>query len=110
VARSAAALSFGDRRERQAQHLYLIGGRNTVPGHPLHGYVGSRVVVADAEAWWPLPIPRWTHETDGVIAGAGLGIATLDGALRLDYVFPVAPDVRAGTFTLSVDPRFWPFL
>ena len=40
-----------------SQDLLYIGGPNTVPAHPLHGYVGTRAALADVTAWHSV-VPR----------------------------------------------------
>jgi hypothetical protein len=134
-ARLTAAAVIGD---RNLHHLWYLGGRNTLPGHPFHGYVGDRVVVVDVEGWRTV-VPRllrlrgiaaagWTGldgdpppglvpaglepwaptPTDGPVGSLGLGLGLVDGILRLDYA--VRTDTWDGSLILSVDPRFWSFL
>ena len=121
------------------QHGALVGGRNTLPGHDIRSLYGRQVVLADAEAW-ATAVPRWLRlrallggawvERDGLKelpVYAGLGLAFLDGILRLDYALPIASADRAGpdpfpgdvqrpassgrgVLMLSIDPRLWPFL
>jgi hypothetical protein len=133
--RATAAAALG---ATPPQHLWYLGGRNTLPGHPFHQYVGDRAAVVDVTGWravvprfvqlrllaaagWAAldgapPSPEWTPDlapwqpgpTDGIRASLGVGIGLLHGILRLDYA--VRTDTGAGTFILSVDPRLWGFL
>jgi hypothetical protein len=133
-ARASAALALG---ATPPQHRWYLGGRNTLPGHPFHQYVGDRAAVLDVTAWrelvprfvrvrllaaagWadlddPAP-PPWTPElapwepgpTDGVRASVGVGLGFLHGILRLDYA--VRTDTGDGVLLFSVDPRFWRFM
>jgi hypothetical protein len=54
-ARLSAAILTTDRPP--PQDLLWIGGRNTIPGHPLHAYVGSRAITTDLTVWRDL-VPR----------------------------------------------------
>jgi hypothetical protein len=120
------------------QHLWYLGGRNTLPGHPFHQYVGDRAAVLDVTAWRDVvprfvrvralaavgwagldgapPTPPWVPglaewepgPTDGIRASVGAGVGLVHGILRLDYA--VRTDTGDGAFILSVDPRFWRFL
>jgi hypothetical protein len=133
--RATAAAAFG---VTPPQHLWYLGGRNTLPGHPFHQYVGDRAAVVDVTAWhdvvprlvrvralaaagWagldgPAPAPPWVAglapwepgPTDGVRTSVGLGVGLVHGILRLDYA--VRTDTGDGAFILSVDPRLWRFL
>jgi hypothetical protein len=133
--RGTAAAAFG---ATPPQHLWYLGGPNTLPGHPFHAYVGDRVGVVDVTVWrdvvprlvrirgvaaagWaglegPPPAPRWEPglatwvpgPTDGVRASIGAGLGLVHGILRLDYM--VRTDTGRGTLILSVDPRLWDLL
>jgi hypothetical protein len=46
--RGVAAAAVGT---TPAQHLWYLGGPNTLPGHPFHAWVGDRAAVADVAAW-----------------------------------------------------------
>jgi hypothetical protein len=47
----------GELGDPDPQDLLFIGGRNTLPGHPLNAYAGTRAAVADLTAWHDL-VPR----------------------------------------------------
>lgn len=133
--RLTAAALVGD---RNLHHLWYLGGRNTLPGHPFHGYVGDRVAVMDVQAWRTL-VPRlvraraiaavgwadldaspppgspppelepWAPTvTDGLVGSVGAGLGLIDGILRIDYA--LRTDTWDGSLILSVDPGFWSFL
>ena len=40
------------------QHGALVGGRNTLPGHPCHAWHAEQLLLVDAEAWITV-VPRW---------------------------------------------------
>ncbi len=133
--RLTAALAVGT---RNLHHLWYVGGRNTLPGHPFHGYIGDRAAVADVEVWrtvvprllrvralgavgWtelaggaPRALPRpdlepWSPApTGGPAASIGIGVGLIDGVIRLDYAWRT--DTWDGSLILSADPRFWSFL
>jgi hypothetical protein len=133
--RATAAAAFG---VTPPQHLWYLGGRNTLPGHPFHQYVGDRAAVVDVTVWrevvprfvrlrmlaaagWtalddPPPSPAWSSglapwdptTTAGVRSSVGLGVGLLHGILRVDYA--VRTDTGAGTVHVSIDPRLWGFL
>jgi hypothetical protein len=133
--RATAAVALG---VTPPQHLWYLGGRNTLPGHPFHEYVGDRAALADVTAWreivprfvrlrllaaagWagldgPPPAPAWTPDltpwepgpTGGIRTSVGVGVGLLHGILRLDYA--VRTDTGDGTLIFSVDPRLWGFL
>jgi hypothetical protein len=69
------------------QHLWYLGGRNTLPGHPFHEYVGDRAAVVDLTVWREV-VPRWVR----VRALAAAGWAGLDGPPPV----PPGPPVGAG--------------
>lgn len=116
------------------QHLYYLGGRGTLPGHPFRSYAGDRIGLLDADAWYTL-VSRylrarvsaglgWTWLTEdraGLVVSAGgagregatagpkgymgVGVAAMDGGIRLEYFVPF-PGGHAG-WMVSMDPRFW---
>lgn len=119
------------------QHLWYLGGRNTLPGHRLHQYVGDRAAIADvtvsrtlvprllrlrlfAAAGWaeldtappiseaPTLEPWQPGPTDGVASSVGIGVGLIDGLLRLDYGFRT--DRWDGALILSIEPGLWSFL
>lgn len=119
------------------QHLFYIGGRNTLPGQDFHAFVGDHAAVADVTVWrsvirrwlrvrgfgavgWTrldtgLPTPAapgfapWTpRQTDGVASSVGIGVGLIDGLLRVDYALPT--DSWDGVVILSIDPELWSFL
>jgi hypothetical protein len=133
--RVTAAAAMG---ARPPQHYWYLGGSNTLPGYPGHAFVGDRAAVVDLTGWRDL-VPRlvrlralaaagWAGidgvapapaieaglapwepgPTDGIRTSIGLGLGLVHDILRLDYV--VRTDTGAGTFILSVDPRFWDLL
>ena len=63
-----------------AQDLLWIGGRNTVPGHPLHAYAGTTAVLADAVFWRDL-VPRLVRMRIVGAAGWTGGLAELPAPL-----------------------------
>jgi hypothetical protein len=69
--RATAAAALGVTPD---QHLWYLGGRNTLPGHPFHEYVGDRAAVADITVWREL-VPRYLRLR--LLAAAGW--AALDG-------------------------------
>jgi hypothetical protein len=121
------------------QHLWYMGGRNTLPGHPFHDYVGDRAALVDVTVWRDL-VPRWVR----VRGTAAAGWTALDGApqpvpawtaglrtwdptptegirssvgIGLGFIhgvirldYAVRTDTGAGTLILSIDPRLWGFL
>jgi hypothetical protein len=133
--RATVALALG---VTPPQHLWYLGGRNTLPGHPFHQYVGDRAAVVDVTAWREVvpglvrlrlfgaagwagirgapPVPAWAPglrewepgPTDGIRSSVGAGIGLLHGIVRLDYA--VRTDTGEGSVILSVDPRLWGFL
>jgi hypothetical protein len=133
--RATAAVALGN---TPAQHLWYLGGPNTLPGHPFHAWVGDRAAATDITAWhdvvrgllrvrlfaaagWAaldgvLPTPPaapgladWTPvPTGGVKASVGAGVGLIHGVLRLDYAVPTS--FRGGRLIFSVDPRFWHLL
>jgi hypothetical protein len=133
--RGTAAVAVG---VTPAQHLWYIGGPNTLPGHPLHAWLGDRAAVADAAAWhdvvrgllrvrlfaaagWsaldgtpPSPpaapdLVDWQPvPTGGMKGSVGVGVGLIHGVLRLDYAVPTS--FRSGRLIFSVDPRFWHLL
>ncbi|HSR41277.1 MAG TPA: hypothetical protein VLL48_03875, partial [Longimicrobiales bacterium] len=119
------------------QHLWYLGGRNTLPGHPLHGYAGDQAAVADVTLWrtvvprlvrlrafagvgWaemdtdpPTPtdpaLRTWAPgPSDGLRSSVGLGLGLIDGILHLDY--GLRTDTWDGVLFLSVEPSLWSFL
>jgi len=120
------------------QHLYYIGGRNTLPGHDFHTFVGDQAAVADVTVWrsvvrrwlrvrgfaavgWtalgadpPTLNPASTFEpwnpgpTNGVASSVGIGVGLVDGLLRLDFALPT--DSWDGVLILSIYPELWSFL
>lgn len=121
-----------------AQSLFLLGGRNTLPGHPHRGYAGDRFALANLELardLWP-PFVRgrafaaagWTDgldrrrvfdpltpaswnvaEASAVRGSLGAGVGLLWDLLRIDF----ARGLGAGGGTrllVSIDPRVWPIL
>ncbi len=112
--------------EQPSQHHYFIGGRGTLPGHPYRAYGGRRFALLQGEATFAL-VPVWlsvrtvtgagmvgrsvaslvrdwdAEPTDGLLGYAGLGLATLHDAIRIDGHW----GVPRGDFELvvSVDPR-----
>jgi hypothetical protein len=121
------------------QHLWYLGGRNTLPGHPFHEYVGDRAAVADVTVWREV-VPRYLRLR--LLAAAGWADAWMGTAPRPDWSAGLTPwdpgptdgvrasvgagvgllhgilrldyavrtDTGDGTFILSVDPRLWGFL
>ena len=119
------------------QHLWYIGGRNTLPGHGLHEYVGDHAAVLDATVWRTV-LRRWLRvrlfaaagwaaletdaptstatglapwspgPTDGVVTSVGVGVGLIDGLVRLDY--GIRTDRWDGTLILSIEPDLWSFL
>ncbi|MGK7313311.1 MAG: hypothetical protein ACN0LA_13835 [Candidatus Longimicrobiales bacterium M2_2A_002] len=134
VLRGTAAFNVG---AVPAQHLWYLGGRNTLPGHGFHDYVGDHAAVADATVWRTL-VPRllrlrlfaaagWSEletdpptpldpdrmfwqprPTDGVASSVGVGVGLVDGLIRLDY--GLRTDDWDGYLMLSVRPDLWSFL
>ena len=120
-----------------AQHPWYLGGRNTLPGHGFHDYVGDHAAAVDATVWRTL-VPRllrlrffaaagWAEldtdaptpldpdrmfwqpgPTDGVASSVGVGVGLVDGLVRLDY--GVRTDDWDGYVMLSVRPDLWSFL
>ncbi len=133
--RATGAAAFG---ATPPQHLWYLGGRNTLPGHPFHQYVGDRAALVDLTGWRQVigeyiqlrliaaagwsdvsespPLPGWVPgltpwqpaPTDGIRASVGAGLGLLHGIVRLDYA--IRTDTGKGSFILSVDPRLWGFL
>lgn len=131
--RGAAAFNLG---ATPYGHLWYLGGRGTLPGHDLHGYVGDRAAAVDAVVWrtvfrrwlrlrlfgaagWaaldtgaPAAAPGfapWTPgPTDGIASSVGAGVALIDGLLRIDYAFRT--DRWDGALILSLEPDLWDFL
>ena len=122
------------------QHLWYLGGRNTLPGHGFHAYVGDQVAVVDATVWRTI-VPRWLRLRAFAAAGwASLGAsppvpnaaatsglapwtpAPTDGVATsvgvgvglIDGLLRVDYGVRTdrwdGALILSVDPDLWSFL
>ncbi|MFO7893150.1 MAG: hypothetical protein R6U63_05420 [Longimicrobiales bacterium] len=134
VLRGSAAFNLG---ATTYQHLWYVGGRNTLPGHGFHEYVGDRGAVVDVTAWRTV-VRRWlrlrlfaaagwaaldtdaptpqdpTHAawrpgpTDGVASSVGIGVGLVDGLLRLDY--GLRTDSWDGALILSIEPDLWSFL
>lgn len=134
VLRGTVGLNLGS---RPYQHLWYLGGRNTLPGHGLHEYTGDRAAVADVTAWRSV-VRRWLRvrafaaagwseldtarptaldaglepwapgPTDGVATSVGVGIGLIDGLVRLDY--GIRTDSGDGTLILSLAPDLWSFL
>ena len=110
-----------------AQLQPLVGGRNTLPGHPLRAYRMRNGALGDAEAWLTV-VPRWIRiralaagafigqeEDTDLAASLGVGLGFIDGVLRLDWArgfggAPHLPPDPDGVLILSIDPRLWPFL
>ena len=119
------------------QHLWYLGGRNTLPGHDFHQYVGDHTAAVDATVWrtivprllrlrlfaaagWarletdpPVPLvpdrALWEPgPTDGVASSMGVGVGVIDGLFRLDY--GLRTDTWDGVLLLSLDPSLWSFL
>ena len=117
---------------------FLVGGRGTLPGHPFRAYFGDIAWLADAALSYDA-VPRWlrlrasaaiggTHNSvlaptpgawsalatpDGPLTSLALGVATIDGVLRLDYAWGFGGLGRGwdrGTLILSIDPSLWPFM
>lgn len=119
------------------QHGSLLGGRNTLPGHPIHGYHADGVLLANVEAWMTV-VPRWLRvrgtagvgwlrggETllleaagtqawrirsgeDLVPGSVGIGLGFVDGILRIDYARGFGGAADPdGAFIFSIDPGFW---
>ena len=121
---SAEVGALGGRQP--SQHHYFIGGRGTLPGHPYRAYGGRRFALLRGEATLAL-VPVWLSmravagaglvggkvtslvrdwnaaPTDGILGYAGVGLATLHDAIRIDGHW----GVPGGDFELvvSVDPR-----
>ncbi|MDH5757988.1 MAG: hypothetical protein OEZ65_00275 [Gemmatimonadota bacterium] len=115
-----------------AQALFLLGGRNTLPGHPYRGSVGDAYWLVRGEAGIPVagpwvglrtfaalgrthlrahePPAGWTSvPARGVSASVGGGVALGWDVLRMD----VARGLGAGggwEARFTVNPRFHPWL
>jgi len=113
------------------QRLFLLGGRNTLPGHGYREFVGDGFWLARAEGSHPLLQPwvglrafaalgrtylsrhavptGWrTTPSDGIRASVGLGLTLAWDVLRLD----LGRGLNGGDWelTFSVDARFHPWL
>jgi hypothetical protein len=133
--RATAAMAAG---VSPPQYLWYLGGRNTLPGHHFHQYVGDRAAVADVTVWREV-VPRYVRlrllaaagwadldgdppapenapalapwepgPTDGVRTSIGAGVGLLHGIMRLDYA--IRTDTGRGALIFSIDPRLWRFL
>ncbi len=113
------------------QLLFLLGGRNTLPGHRYRSYGGRRYLLAQAEATQAL-VQGWLTArfgagagatgslsaaarkgwglatTEGVAGYVALGIATFHDIVRVDGAWGLPGG--ALEIVLSVDPRWSPFL
>ena len=109
-----------------SQHHYFLGGRGTLPGHPYRAYGGRRFALARAELSVSMA-PTWLSArilagagavggeaasllegwdaapTRGLVGYAGIGLATVHDAIRVDGHW----GLPGGEFELvvSVDPR-----
>jgi hypothetical protein len=121
------------------QHLFHLGGRNTLPGHPFRAYAGSRFALAGFEGWRPIagsllqfralagagwaaggagtaPATGSTgdgarpHSTGGLRGYVGVGLGIADGIGRLDFAMPFPGGPRAGRWLFTITPRLWPIL
>lgn len=119
------------------QHGSLVGGRNTLPGHPHHAYHSDNAVVQDLEGWFAV-VPRWlrlrgiaatallrggsdlqlevpgtrpwliTTGEDASLSSLGVGLGLVDGIIRVDYVRGFGGHAASdGVVILSIDPRLW---
>jgi len=131
----AAGLSLG---APAAQHLFLLGGRNTLPGHGYRRYAGDRFALARfdvaRDVWRPFVRARvgasagwtdgldegaileggaaasWTVSEASPIRGAvGAGVGLLWDLLRIDIAHGLGPGGEA-QLLISIDPRVWPIL
>lgn len=115
--------------ETPPQHLFLLGGRQTLPGFPYRGFGGEHFARLSADAaqdlfggqwlrlhalgwaaWSHLPDdlarPGWNvAETDGVRASLGAGLGIFYDIVRLD----LARGLGGGEWQLllSIDPLWW---
>lgn len=119
--------------EVPAQRLFLVGGRGTVPGYPLRGWGGGRAGYLRVELSRELAGPwlqlralgaaGWAEPggagrpgarslgvgaSGGLRPSVGLGVASLDGAVRLDLALGL--DAGRWEWILSVAPHLWPML
>jgi hypothetical protein len=113
-----------------AQHLFLLGGAGTLPGHAYRAFGGNRVALLQAEASQDLLRPwirlrlvgaagvtgglpgtaehtwrQWDlRTTNGIRASAGAGVSLFWDILRIDRVRGLGSDGR-WVFQLSVSPQ-----
>ncbi|HET7273743.1 MAG TPA: hypothetical protein VFI91_01100 [Longimicrobiaceae bacterium] len=126
-----AGMAFG---ELPRQGLFLIGGRGTLPGYPLHGFGGDRFASASMSASGELGTPwvrgrlvgavGWTGvgdagedalrlwgapTTEGLKASAGFGFGLFHNVLHVDFVRGLS---GGGEWEVIVDANqeFWDFL
>lgn len=126
-----AGAAFG---EIPRQALFLVGGRGTLPGYPLHIFVGDRFATASLTASAELGSPwlrgrlrgaaGWTgvgdagedalllwggSTTDGLKASAGVGVGLFLDLIHLDVVRGLGD---YGRWEVIVDAKrgFWDFL
>ena len=128
------AAAGGATAEAPVQELFLLGGRETVPGYGFREFVGRGFWLARVEGTHPLlqpwvgirgfaalgatslahaalPDTGWAdaHDTGGLVAAVGLGLSLGWDVLRLDLARGLG---NGGGWELifSVDPRFRPWL
>ncbi len=114
------------------QHLFLLGGRHVLPGHPYRGYAGSAFVRVAGSVGYTL-LPTWlgvrgfgavaatrglednrpegwrVEGTEGLRGGLGVGVEVLHGVLRFDVGFGLGTGGRT-EFIFSVSESLWGFL
>lgn len=120
------------------QQLFLIGGRNTLPGYDYRTFVGDAFLLANLEAGRDLLFPlvrarllgaagwtgiladeaalseripaAWeTRETRGLRTSVGAGLGLFYDLLHLDLMRGLGPGAH-WQFIVSLDSRLWPVL
>mgnify|MGYP002630373957 CR=1 FL=1 len=87
VSASAGAVSGG----APAQTLFLLGGRETLPGHAYRDFVGDRFWLVKTEATLPLRAPGVSARVFGAVGASYLG----DRILPADWAGGASQGVRA---------------
>ncbi len=123
--------------ETPVQHLFLLGGRHTVPGFAYRSFAGRSFVLTSwtgSTEVWPrklalraLASAGWTagdiedqESADaldswpvrfgsGPRASIGVGVGLLREIFRLDYSVGIGGGSE-GEFVFSINPSFWAFL